>query len=60
MGLILNINTKMFSIHCEYILCISYNKSDLIRDQFHIVETITIKTAIVVTIITETTKCALY
>lgn len=60
MGLILNINIKMFSIHCKYILCISYNKSDLIRDQFHIVETITIKTAIVETIITETTKCALY
>lgn len=50
----------MFSIHCKYILCISYNKTDMIRDQFHIVETITIKTAIVKTIITEITKCALY
>lgn len=39
---------------------ISYNKTDMIRDQFHIVETITIKTAIVKTIITEITKCALY
>lgn len=50
----------MFSIHCKYILRISYNKTDMIRDQFHIVETITIKTAIVKTIITEITKCALY